>query len=70
MLLGGKKKCHICLHSICSCNYILKILWCELKMDIVQADALNLLVAQGLRTQSTANVQGTAQDCERTEKSK
>ena len=49
---------------------MLKILWWELKMAIVQADALNLLVAQGLRTQSTANVQGTAQDCERTEKSK
>ena len=39
-------------------------------MAIVQADALNLLVAQGLRTQSTANVQGTAQGCEPTEKSK
>ena len=49
---------------------MLKILWWELKMAIVQADALNLLVAQGLRTQTTANVQGTAQGCERTETSR
>ena len=39
-------------------------------MAIVQADTLTLLVAQGLRTQTTANVQGTAQGCERTETSR